>query len=305
MDRLFKEKKFYIPIILFCMFLWGSAFPIIKLSYIEFGIPQGDYFAKIYFAGLRFFLSGVMVTIFGKIFLKEKINFKKLDYKFLAILGLIQITFQYTFYYIGVGNTSGMKSAIIQSASTFFIVLFASMLFKDDKINKNKIASIVIGFLGIIITNISSGFDFNFTLTGEGFLLIATLFGSIGQIYVKAAGKSMNPVVATSGQMLIGASILILVGRIGTSTDLIWTGKGILLFIYSGFLSSAAFVLWYSILKYNKAGEVSVYRLFIPIFGTILSALFLPGERITINIIIGLILVVIGMFVLNMRWERK
>ncbi|HHX69664.1 MAG: DMT family transporter [Miniphocaeibacter sp.] len=305
MDRLFKEKKFYIPIILFCMFLWGSAFPIIKLSYIEFGIPQGDYFAKIYFAGLRFFLSGVMVTIFGKIFLKEKIDFKKLDYKFLTILGLIQITFQYTFYYIGVGNTSGMKSAIIQSASTFFIVLFASMMFKDDKINKNKLMAIGIGFLGIIITNISSGFDFNFTLTGEGFLLIATLFGSIGQIYVKAAGKNMNPVVATSGQMLIGASILILVGRIGTSTELLWTGKGILLFIYSGFLSSAAFVLWYSILKYNKAGEVSVYRLFIPIFGTILSALFLPGERITINIIVGLVLVVLGMFVLNMKRERR
>lgn len=303
MDKLFKEKKYAIPIILFCMFLWGSAFPIIKLSYTEFGIPQGDNFAKIYFAGLRFFLSGVMVTIFGKIFLKEKIDFKKLDYKFLTILGLLQITFQYTFYYIGVSNTSGMKSAIIQSASTFFIVLFASFVFKDDKINKYKLMSIGVGFLGIIITNLSSGFDFNFTLTGEGFLLIATLFGSVGQIYVKAGNKNMNPVVATAGQMLIGASILILVGRLGTDYSLIWTIKGVLLFIYSGFISSAAFVLWYSILKFNKSGEVSIYRLFIPIFGTIMSALLLDGERITINIVIGLVLVVIGMFILNMKRE--
>lgn len=303
MEKFFKEKKYYIPIILFCMFLWGSAFPIIKLSYIEFGIPKEDYFAKIYFAGLRFFLSGIIVTVFGRFFLKEKVDFKNLDYKFLTMLGLIQITFQYTFYYIGVGNTSGMKSAIIQSASTFFIVIFASIAFKDDKINKYKLMSIGIGFLGIIITNISSGFDFNFTLTGEGFLLIATLFGSIGHIYIKAKGSDISPVVATAGQMLIGAAILIIVGRIGTEIKLEWTTKGILLLIYSGFLSSAAFILWYSVLKYNKAGEVSVYRLFIPIFGTILSALFLPGEKITINIIIGLILVVIGMFILNMKKE--
>ncbi|QQK08472.1 DMT family transporter [Miniphocaeibacter halophilus] len=196
-----------------------------------------------------------------------------------------------------------MKSAILQSSATFLIVLISAIVFKDDKLNKNKVAAIIIGFTGIIVTNIGSDFDFNFKLTGEGFLFLAAFFSSIGHVYMRAKGNSTNAVVATCFQMIIGSILLILLGKLGMKSTLVWNVKGIMLLLYSGFLSATAFTLWYGVLKYNKAGEVSIYMLFIPIFGSILSATFIPGEKFTINIVIGLILVVVGIFVLNMKKE--
>ncbi len=303
-EKLFKEKKYYIPIILLVMFLWGSAFPVLKLSYKEFAINNADYFIKIYFAGIRFFISGLFVFLYVRIFVKEVIDLKKLDYKFLVILSLFQITLQYIFYYIGVSNTTGIKSAILQSSGTFIIVILSSFVFKDDKLNKYKIFAVLIGLIGIISTNITSGFDFSFKLQGEGFLFIAALFSSFGHIYMKSKGSSTNAVVATCFQFIIGSILLIIIGKIGMFSELEWTFNGVLLLLYSGFLSATAFTLWYMVLKYNKAGEVSVYMLFIPIFGTILSSIFLPDEKFTINILIGLILVIIGIAVLNMEKDK-
>lgn len=304
-DKLFKEKKYYIPIILIVMFLWGSAFPVLKLSYKEFAVNNADYFIKIYFAGIRFFIAGLFVFLYVRLFVKEVIDFKKLDYKFLVILSLFQITLQYIFYYIGVSNTTGIKSAILQSSGTFIIVILSSFIFKDDKLNKYKIFAVLIGLVGIAVTNITSGFDFSFKLQGEGFLFIAALFSSFGHIYMKAKGSRTNAVVATCFQFIIGSVLLIIIGRIGMFSKLTWTFNGVLLLLYSGFLSATAFTLWYMVLKYNKAGEVSVYMLFIPIFGTILSSIFLPDEKFTINILIGLILVILGIVVLNMNGKTK
>lgn len=44
-------------------------------------------------------------------------------------------------------------------------------------------------------------------------------------------------------------------------------------------LSSAAFALWATLLKYNRVGMVTVYNFLIPVFGALLSAIFL-GEDI-------------------------
>jgi drug/metabolite transporter (DMT)-like permease len=44
-------------------------------------------------------------------------------------------------------------------------------------------------------------------------------------------------------------------------------------------LSSVAFALWATLLKYNRVGLVAVFNFLIPVFGAILSAAFL-GERI-------------------------
>ncbi|NMB10456.1 MAG: DMT family transporter [Tissierellia bacterium] len=303
MEKIFQNKKTAILIALFCMLLWGSAFPVLKISYQELGIVPSDYMSKIYFAGLRFFLAGIIVIFYGKFITKEKVRFKDLDFKFLLLIGLIQTTFQYLFYYIALGNTTGIKASILQSASTFMMVLLAHFFFKDDKKNRYKLIALLFGFLGIIVANISKGFDMNFKITGEGFMLISSTLGAIGTIIVKKKGSKMSPIVMTCGQMILGSIILLIVGKLGMKGSLNWTPLSIGLLIYSGFISSTAFTLWYFLLKYNKAGEIAVYRLFIPIMGAMLSAIFIPGEGFTVNLISGLILVVIGIYILN-RGDR-
>ena len=51
MQRLLKNKWSVVAIAVFCSLLWGSAFPLLKISYEEFQIGSEDVIAKIVFAG--------------------------------------------------------------------------------------------------------------------------------------------------------------------------------------------------------------------------------------------------------------
>ena len=45
--------------------LWGSAFPMIKIGYTQFGITESGPGAKILFAGVRFILAGILAWLAG------------------------------------------------------------------------------------------------------------------------------------------------------------------------------------------------------------------------------------------------
>lgn len=133
-------------------------------------------------------------------------------------------------------------------------------------------------------------------------MLISALVSAIATIYVKNASSEINSILLTGGQMFLGSLPLLIIGKIGMKgSKLLFDSSSLLLLFYTAFLSATAFVLWYILLKYNKAGEVAIYRLFIPIFGSIMSVMFIKDEAFTINLFIGLILVVLGIVVLNLR----
>ena len=79
-----------------------------------------------------------------KIFSKRgsSLKVKKEDLPFLIRLGLLQTTLQY-FFYIGLANTSSVKSSILNSLGTFFIVVVSHFLYQDDRLNLNKTIGLV------------------------------------------------------------------------------------------------------------------------------------------------------------------
>lgn len=297
-ENFFKNKKTAILVALFCMFLWGSAFPTVKLIYRELGILGEDRYLKILFGGWRFFTAGCLVLLYHLLLRKTLPDFRSVALRHLLVLGLLQTAIQYYFYNIGLGNTTGVKGAIIQASSTFFIVILAAVFLKDDRITLRKALALLIGFGGIVLSNLQGGFDFSFRMDGEGFLLLSTLSGSFGMIWVKKYCEKDDPFVLTAGQMILGSLLLIILGTLGKEHALRITPKAVLLFFYSGFISSTAFLLWYQLLKYHKAGEISLYRLFIPVFGSLLSVVVL-GDPFTGWIFFGLVCVVAGMLILN------
>lgn len=302
MEKFFTTKVNVVLISILCTILWGSAFPFIKISYEKLMIAPADIFSKVYFAGLRFFIASILVFLAAKIIFKIKIKIKRDQIKPLIILGALQTSLQYFFFYIGLANTTGIKGAILQSSSTFFTVIAAHLLYSDDRLDKRKAFSLILGLSGILLINFGKGFDLNFHLLGEGFLLFSALANTFASILVKSVSKKINPFILTGGQMFTGSIFLLLVGRIGMKgQSLAFNGTSFAILIYLSFVSATAFILWYTLLKYNKLGEISIYRLFIPVFGATLSALFVKGEYFTLKLIGGLILVVIGMFVLNIE----
>ena len=58
-------------------------------------------------------------------------------------------------------------------------------------------------------------------------------------------------------------------------------------------------------MKYNKAGEISIYKFLIPVFGAVLSALLVPGETLNLFIIAALAFVAIGILAVNYRGKKN
>ncbi|MDO4605183.1 MAG: DMT family transporter [Helcococcus sp.] len=302
MQKLLRNKWLAYAISILCMFLWGSAFPAIKLTYRELNIQGGDYFAMIFVAGIRFTIAGILVLMLMFIFDRKNVNQMIIKFPYLLKLGIIVTTLGYLFFYIGTGNTSGMKAAILTSSSTFLVVIF-SHFFLDERFDLYKFIAIILGLLGVIIANFNKEFNWNFTLIGEGFMFINAALGAIGTIYVKKKSNSVSAFAQSSGQFLYGGILLMLIGYFMLKSSLVFTFNSVLLLLYGGILSATAFTLWYMVLKEYKASEIAFLRLFIPFFGTFLSAIIL-NEEITWGVIVGLLFVIIGIIILN-KTRRK
>ncbi|WP_461206766.1 DMT family transporter [Clostridium sp. DL1XJH146] len=300
------DKKYVIILALFACILWGTAFPVLKISYVELGIETSDMMAKIVFAGIRFFLASILLFLFSIFIIKKSLKVNKTLIPKLIVLGLFQTTLQYIFFYLGLANTKGSKASIITSLASFIVVLVAHFIYKDDKVSVRKILGLMSGFLGVIAVNWSGDFSFEFKFIGEGFMVVATLFAALGTIMAKYVAKEANAVVITAWQMLIGSLIMLLVGLPNLEGGaIVFTPFGFGLLMYAAFLSATAFALWNSLLKYNKAGEITLYKFMIPVSGTILSLIFLREESMTIGIGLGLILVSLGIIIINLQKTNK
>ena len=276
----FSKRKVVFLLASFCCLLWGSAYPAVKNGYLLFAIAADDIPSKMVFAGYRFVFAGLLLLLVALITRRElfNLNWKKL--RQISVLGLTQTSIQYVFFYVGLAYTTGVKGSIMNATGTFFSVLLAHFIYHNDRLSINKVVGCLIGFAGVMVVNFNKDLlDFNFTLLGEGFVVIAAFILSAATIYGKKVSQNMDSIVLTGYQLFIGGAVLVLAGYVTGGSLGGFTLKSSALLIYLVLLSSAAFGLWTILLKYNRVGMVTIFNFLIPIFGAILSAVFL-GESI-------------------------
>lgn len=299
-EELFTNKKIILLFALISCILWGSAYPAIKIGYEIFSIGQNNIPSKIIFAGYRFLLDGLIVLVLSVILKKKIFKLSKKEVVSLMLLGITQTTLQYTFFYIGLSYTTGVRGAILNGTGTFFSIIIAHFLYKNDKISVNKIIGCTIGFIGVILVNLTGNFfETSFNFMGDGLIILSTFISSSAAIYSKTLSKKQDTFIITGYQLFIGGVVLTALGFCFggdlSGFNLISTS----LLIYMALLSSIAFLFWTVLLKYNKVGKIAVFNFLIPVFGSILSAIFLNESIFNIKTFIALILVCIGIFLVN------
>lgn len=305
MNSIFQNKWTVIGFAVICTLLWGSAFPVLKLSNIELQIQSGDVIAQIVFAGMRFLLAGLFILFFMLFTNRKKLLFKKSQIWIVILFGMIQTSLQYFFFYNGLAKVSGMQGALLSSSGTFLAVIVAHFYYKNDHLNWKKAIGILTGFVGIVLANWGESFQFQFQLTGEGFMILAGLTSAITTIMAKELAVDIHPVTLTGWQLTFGALLLLVIGVPQLSPGaMTFTPFGWGLLIYAALLSSVAFALWTTVLKYNKAGKVSIYKFLTPVFGALLSAIFIPGESLNLLMVVAIVLVAFGVLVMNLRDDK-
>lgn len=276
-------------------FLWGSAFPAVKVGYRIIGIQKQDTFLQLEFAGYRFVLAALLLILLSALVNKGTFTLSKRHVLAVVKVGSTQTFLQYVFFYVGIGLSSGIAGAIIASSITFFQLGLAHLMYHDDKVSLNKIGAASIGFMGILFFHVmKNGMVFSFGL-GEACMFAAMFFAALGNLFSRQAVSPALPVLSlTALQMLLGGVGLMCAGalQVGFAPfDLSFQFLFILL--YLSLVSAASFFLWNTIMAHNKAGSVSVYLFLVPIFGVTLSAIVL-GEKLDWFVFPALLLIAVS-----------
>ncbi len=284
-----------------CSFLWGSAFPFIKIGYDLFAIPADDTGSQMLFAGIRFTLAGILAALAGSFMKKKPLVPEKSDIAPIFVLSLFQTILQYFFFYIGMANTSGVKGSVIIGSSSFVAILVASLIFRTEKLTIKKVVGSIVGFSGIIIINLQGLTDGTIKITGEGFVFLSTVAYAFSSCIMKKYSVKHDTFVLSSYQFIAG-------GLVMTATGLVMGGhvtpsgfSSVAVLLYLSFISAAAYTLWSTLLKYNDVSSVSVFGFMNPMFGFILSAVLLgeTSEATGLRGILAIILVCTGIFIVN------
>ncbi|MGN0361635.1 MAG: DMT family transporter [Bilifractor sp.] len=308
------KKKFWtrLPVVivmaLISCFLWGSAFPCIKIGYRLFNIASGDSASQILFAGIRFTLAGLMVILIGSLQQKNLLHPKKEMIAPIVGLSFLQTSGQYFFFYIGLAHASGVSSSIIEGANVFFTILVAAWIFRTERLTVNKVLGCVAGFAGVMLIQLPSGgqASIGFHLLGEGFVLISTILAAFSSSFIKKCAQRENPVTISGYQFLVGGIVLMAGGYIAGGRLQVHP-SGILLLLYMAFISAAAYTIWSMLLAVNPVSRISVYGFFNPVIGVLLSAALLgeSNQAFSIRGILALLLVCLGIILVNRSAERK
>ena len=292
-----KQPKFIDYILLTLLgLIWASAFFNIKIATYSFG-PVTIAFLRCLFGAIP-----VLLLCYYK---NIKIEAFSKDWHWFALIGLINLVIPFFLIAYGVQSVQSNLAAILMSTTPLSSTVLGHFYTKNEKFNFMKTFGILIGFSGILYL-----FSDNLLIDDSNFLsALLILLGStcyvVGGVLTLKISKKKNENV--TGSILIWAVIILipLVCFIEQPWNIVPRLDSTISVIYLGLVSTGiAWLLRFRILVNNGLIFQSQVSYLIPIFGTILSYIFLK-ELITIKVIISLISVLIGIYFVGKAEIKK
>ena len=276
----------YLLLILLAL-IWASAFFNIKIATYSFG-PVTIAFLRVFFGAIP-----VLLICYYK---KIKIEAFSKDWHWFASIGFINLVAPFFLIAYGVQSVQSNLAAILMSTTPLSSTVLGHFYTKNEKFNFIKTFGILIGFSGIVYL-----FSDNLMINENNFIsALLILLGStcyvIGGVLTLKISKKKNENV--TGSILIWAIIILipLVTLIEQPWDTVPRLDSTISVIYLGLVSTGiAWLLRFRILVNNGLIFQSQVSYLIPIFGTILSFIFLK-ELITIKVLVSLIAVSVGIY---------
>ena len=276
--------------------IWASAFFNIKIATYSFG-PVTIALLRVFFGAIP-----VLILCFYK---KIKVEAFSKDWYWFAIIGFINLVVPFFLISYGVKSVQSNLAAILMSTTPLSSTILGHYYTKNEKFNFTKTIGILIGFAGIVYL-----FSDNLLINESNFFsAILILVGStcyvIGGVLTLKIKEKKNENVTVS--ILIWAVIILI--PLSFFIEKPWTYnpsiQSTISVIYLGLVSTGiAWLLRFKILVDNGLIFQSQVSYLIPIFGTILSYIFLK-ELITVKVLISLIAVVIGIYFVRRAGGKK
>ena len=291
-----QPRLFDYILLTFLALIWASAFFNIKIATYSFG-PVTIAFLRVFFGAIP-----VLLLCYYK---NIKIEAFSKDWHWFAMIGFINLVAPFFLIAYGVKSVQSNLAAILMSTTPLSSTILGHFYTKNEKFNFIKTFGILIGFSGILYL-----FSDNLLIDENNFIsALLILLGStcyvIGGVLTLKISKKKNENV--TGSILIWAVIILipLTVLIEQPWKTIPRLDSTISVIYLGLVSTGiAWLLRFRILVNNGLIFQSQVSYLIPIFGTILSYIFLK-ELITTKVLVSLIAVCVGIYFVRKADDKK
>ena len=217
-------------------------------------------------------------------------------------MGFFGVTINQICFTVGLRYTSVSHAAVIVGMGPIYTLIFA-VLFNLEKATWRKAVGMAIAFAGIAVMASENGISAHSpSVLGDAI----TMAGSIGFAMYAVLGKRLagryDPLTMTALSHFAGALIVLPValsrafrlGSAGHWRAIAWTGWAAMLFM-AIFSSAVAYVLYFWLLRYLEASQLSAFTYLLPVVATILGILWL-GEKGSWEQVLGGVLALGGVY---------
>lgn len=290
----------YLSVLMLLGALWGASFLFIKIGVqemppetlvaIRLVVGAAVLTAALYARGLRMPAS---LRTWGD----------------LAFVGVFGMVVPYVLITWGEQHIASGMASILNATMPLFTVLLTYVWTREEQLSGLRLIGVLVGFVGVLIAvgveHLSLGAA---DTQGHLAVLLAALCYAITGIYARRAFRGMPALIPATGQMLTGAVVitpiaLALHGIPSPAPSPLALGAVLALGVFG---TAFAYILSYWLLERIGAARNSMVTYLLPPFALVYGALFL-GERITVDALAGLGLVIVGILLSNgmIRLRRR
>ena len=282
------ENKYWILITILGA-VWGSAFMFIKIATPELG--------PIALVNIRLAVAGL---IFIPFLLQQKyLKHFRNNLKNILVLSVINTALPFSlFAYASLESSSNMLS--ILNGTTAIMAVVISTIWLKIRLNFFQIMGVFIGLFGIVV--LANPDNVYISMKATIFCLSAAFCYALSANYIQKFAYKTNTIVLI-GWSLVIASVLLLPITFFNLPSQLPSNNVIFSILWLGVISTGvAFLGYVRLIEKVGAVKTATVAYFIPVFGVIWGYVFL-GEPITLQILIGMILILIGIVFTNKRYD--
>ena len=219
----------------------------------------------------------------------------------LALLGFLGIFFHNWIQAVGLRFTTAMNSGILIATCPIFIAVL-SRLFFGERFNFVRVVGMTIGFSGVVI--LITGGKFSLLISGSRsslgdiLILLSAFNWAVYSIIGKRVSLQGSPLINISYIMLFGWIMLLPFSLRSRTFSQIWalSYQGWFWVAFLGvFCSGLSYFLWYEAMARREAVRIGAYLYLEPFF-TVLAAMTILAEPLSLAIFVGGGLILLGVF---------
>jgi len=260
--------------------------------------PAFESFPPILLMGIRFiFAASILIWWFPipRGYLKK-----------IFVASFIANTLQYSITYTGLNLIDASAAVLLVQTEVPFGVIFAYFMLKEIP-TLRALIGISVAFIGVYILTGSPNLDGKFI--GIALTILGSAIWALGQVIVKPLSKEINPLALVAWLAFFSGPILIGFSNFFEGNSLNYINNASfnhwMIAIYIGFIMQPiTYGCFYYVLKNNPIYKVlPIVTMGIPPTG-LLAAIFILGEKPTIELFIGGTIIIIGVIMILYKKEN-